>query len=181
VIHDKKRAYLQIVLLRRDELHLRKLARALGDERAVHTYHYQCEIARLVVYSTQIAISLEREGIRNSRPRRFPAGVPKELQHHVCRGYFDGDGSISVGILASGKTYQHVTFQTNDVSILERINELVSNGSGLTLKMLHYYMRKPNAAILTWTGYQEVLKLRDYLYKESSIYLERKKIIFESM
>jgi len=168
------RSYLQVSLSLKDIEHLQKLAQDLGESpRTVHTYHYpNLDIARLVVYSTRIASDLERYGI-NIKPRIFP-DIPCNLCPHIIRGYFDGDGSIGIGILASGKEYQHLTFQTNDVDVLRKINKFISENCNLNLKRLRFYKRNPNAPILTWTGKNEIKKVYRYLYANSTIYLNRK-------
>lgn len=55
---------------------------------------------RVLISSSQLKIALISHGCTpaKSHTLKFPFGVPADLQHHFIRGYFDGDGCISIGV-----------------------------------------------------------------------------------
>jgi len=102
-------------------------------------------------------------GIKKSLTLKFPNNtqVPKEYMHHFIRGYFDGDGCI---IKRSWQVISSDDF-CND---LQRYlyNELNINS---------YLKKCGNVSRVFIHKKRDILKIKDYMYKDSTIFLKRKR------
>jgi len=108
---------------------------------------------------------------------KFPTEeqVPSHLVRHFIRGYFDGDGSVSgdkqkqfsfVGTIDFLLPLQHVLMKELDFS--------------QTKFDKRHKDRDNNIRSLRYCGNNRCIVFRDWLYKGATIYLERKKKIFDS-
>lgn len=118
---------------------------------------------RIYVHSEQIVKDLVSFGcIQNkSLVLQFPV-LPKNLIHHFIRGYFDGDGSIS---LTNNKQLQFSLLGTD--MFLDECEKQMK---------LHKNKRKEQgqAKAIRYSGNVQCKKIFDYLYQDATIYLERK-------
>ena len=101
--------------------------------------------------------------------------VPSCLIRHFVRGYFDGDGSVS-----GDKQKQFCFVGTMDFLLpLQQILIKELNFSKTKLDRRHKD-RDNNIRSLRYCGVNQCITFRDWLYKDATIYLERKKKIFDS-
>jgi intein-encoded DNA endonuclease-like protein len=109
----------------------------------------------------------------------FPsvAQVPEGLLHHFIRGYFDGDGSVS---LDTARNNLHVSI-AGTKKFLESLSvALFQNIPNYTLTKLH----KPTNCeihLLQKGGNKQLKGLYTYLYKDATVFLERKKEVFSKL
>jgi hypothetical protein len=174
--------------------HLAKFKRAINAEHKLEERSDKMTSAKGVtrmqacvkirLHSKLMCGHLERLGVkpRKTFNLRFPTPdqIPDHLLHHFIRGYFDGDGCICH---SHGDRYNG-SWQFSVVS---------SNGFVRQLKkVLLQYVR-----IDSWTIYPhpeskgisyfsvrtvpDINRLRDYLYQDATIYLERKKTKFSEL
>ena len=114
---------------------------------------------------------------------RYPECIPSKLTNHFIRGYFDGDGCISIKKRkdrksAESKTYQFTITGKYDV-LLEMQNRIVSS-TGITRTAIQ--ARKDSFAhTMHYGGFNNVLKIMNYLYKDATVYLKRKHDKYLSM
>lgn len=108
--------------------------------------------------------------------------IPKiddNLIRHFIRGIFDGDGCCSTG-WRKNKHYRYFngTFEIlfNDKSVAEEINKIISSNSNISL--LSVKNKKGNGSTIVfqikWSGIDNIINIYNYLYKDATIYLERK-------
>jgi intein/homing endonuclease len=99
--------------------------------------------------------------------------IDKSLINHFIRGFFDGDGSVFKQKLFNikieiGCTSFNLITQILKILYDNRINcNMSCSYSGNSLRTIDYYK-------LYTSSYRESKKFADYIYKDSSIYLERK-------
>lgn len=101
--------------------------------------------------------------------------VPKHLQSSFIRGYFDGDGGISVA-----KNIQSSI--TGTVDFLHEIQNILYNEIGFNKTKLvvdRYCVN--NIAEIRIGGKNQIIKFGDYLYKNANIFLKRKKDLFDKI
>lgn len=120
-------------------------------------------------------------GFKKSQKLEFPSVkiLPLELRSHFIRGYFDGDGSICINKVKNRKV---VRFE----GTLEFLTELQKHfvevlNSPFTRIQKRHKDRPSNAYTLQYYGNvanQNCKVFFDYLYKDSTVYLERKYIRF---
>lgn len=129
---------------------------------------------QLEVSSSIFRKSLEKWGLtpNKSLTLEFPNNFPQRFLGHYLRGYFDGDGCIHVGkknkaeiSIAGSKS-----FCDSLSTIMKTYN--ISLRSRLSSKGNCYYGRI--------AGGKNIEKFYNLLYKDSTIFLERKKRIFDN-
>lgn len=97
--------------------------------------------------------------------------VPEHLRNHFIRGYFDGDGCIS--FTKEGGRYSFSLVGTLQF-LTEAQKELVNN---IDINYTKFYCHKNSVTTtrtLTYAGINNVLKIRNYLYKDATIFMQRK-------
>lgn len=93
---------------------------------------------------------------------KFPTEnqVPKNLIHHFIRGYLDGDGCIGID---NNNIFFSIVGTEDFLNGLQKIfktnNKLYSSGKAFVYRV---------------KGNKKALKILDYLYKDATIYLNRK-------
>ena len=132
------------------------------------------ERATLSIRSKKLCMDLVDKGVvpRKSLILKPPQNIPKNLVHHWIRGYFDGDGSVYLmKVKKSGNKYKKVSI-TGTLEVLNFIQKRLESG--------HVSDRRPRSRVHRFIiGRQEdVEKFGDYIYRDATVYLERKKRIF---
>ena len=139
-------------------------------------------ISNITITSSKTKRDLENLGIYSNKTMsvRYP-DIPDNLQNHFMRGVFDGDGCIS---LRTDKRDNKQRGQVNICSgsydfIKEYYDKLVifANLDGKNK------IRCPKGTyyVVDWGGLSDVEKIYEFLYKDSKVYLLRKKEIFDKV
>ena len=107
----------------------------------------------------------------------FP-DIPKYLYSHFIRGYFDGDGCLSVKNRLdrrkkSGKSMIYQFTIVGRESVLLKIQDILVNNVGVTKNSLEKRKLSP-VVVIHYKGKNVVSKLMNYLYNNATIYLQRK-------
>lgn len=106
---------------------------------------------------------------------RFP-NIPEYLYQHFIRGYFDGDGCFSVIKRNDRKSPSSYTYQFNIVGMTDfllKVQEIIVHNTGV--KSLPLKTRSGKRAVtMRYSGRLVCKKILDYLYKDASVYLNRK-------
>jgi DNA-binding transcriptional regulator WhiA len=100
--------------------------------------------------------------------------VPNNLIRHFIRGYFDGDGSIN-----NGKKY-HFSFVGTEYFI-DKLQDVFSKELGFlkTKTSIRHPERNNNIRTLLKCGKIQCIRFGEWLYKDATIFLKRKKEIFD--
>lgn len=104
-------------------------------------------------------------GPRKSLILRFPDNIPQETLPHFIRGYFDGDGSASI---SAGRLF--VGFAGTE-HFLNEIKRILGIENKLFLKN--------KIRQLTFSDQKKCKEFYHYLYDNATIFLKRKKDVFE--
>lgn len=147
------------------------------DKKRIKVYpHYNTvgqDVCRIIVNSDKLCEDLYRFGVtpRKSLTLKFPVGLlPENTPVHFIRGYFDGDGSIS------GK-FGCPQFKMGGTSeFLEETQKIFMNDLGLRKTKFdqRWPERKNNNYSLGYGGRRQIVRIREWLYKDATIYLSRK-------
>ena len=113
----------------------------------------------------------------------FPKQLSENLLKHFIRGYMDGDGrSFSYYKLSSKSKYcgyeKYCIGICGTIDFLESLRTIFQNELHLsvTAKLANRFPeRNNNIRCLKISGKQQVLKLLDWLYQDSTVFLDRKK------
>lgn len=91
--------------------------------------------------------------------------IPSNLINHFVRGYFDGDGTVT----GSGKD---VAFGFAGVQkFLIRMKNEICSRIGLSNVAI---LQKKGICTLTWRGRKQLIAMKEWMYKDATIWLGRK-------
>lgn len=164
---DKKSVYnFELSLALKDIEHLEKFKKFISFEKEITKDSYRC---RIMVANKHFWTILNSYGCvpNKSLTLKFPNCIPNDLIRHFIRGYFDGDGCIT----------RHVYINTvspaiNVIGTSDFLNNII-NYSDTTPNIRHDKRHSEETLILEWNK-DDGVKFINYLYKNSSIYLDRK-------
>lgn len=165
-VNDKQ---VELALKAEDIEHIKKFKAFMKSEHKI-SYKSSTDSYRITICSSKIASDLSRLGCIQAKSLvlTFPnkEQVPEHLIHHFMRGYFDGDGCIAYGqgqyrlsILGTDKFLDK--YEDYILSILDRTNRNKRKLNG-------------QASSIQYAGTKQVNKIYNFLYKDATIYLERK-------
>lgn len=176
VQNKPRKRLLSIVLSNKDRKHLELFREHIGSEHNIYYFKrdrryqgYDChsEVVQLDLPSSRLVTGLIKQGVVPNKTRTLqPPKLPRRLIRHWIRGYFDGDGCISRS--AKGKLAFDIVGTRPVMEFIER---------HLPTKLNLRKMR--NVFVLSSRRKTDILKIADYLYNRSDVYLERKKDTFE--
>lgn len=130
---------------------------------------YESEVSTFSIYNTYLVKSLFKQGCINNKTfiLKFPK-LNDNFNKHFIRGYFDGDGCT--------KNYPGISIVCASFDLLNGILFYL-NKQKLNLKIY----KRNNFYTIEFNNKIKYKRFYDYLYGDSSIYLERKKAIFEKI
>lgn len=148
------------------------------------SYNENTQSVNFTLSSKQIYEDLNKHGCVPNKTLilKFPE-LSEELIRHFIRGYFDGDGSVypiktkskirklNLGLSLLGT--EHVVNK-----ILFIFNNILNSNKKIQIEtrsknFIYYYSNN--------LAYEKSILIYDYLYKDSTIYLEREKLKFEEI
>ena len=163
---------IQIRLGIKDIQHLYKFRKFIQGNHRIKTYDNSvCEI---VIYSATTKADLIKWGCtpRKTLNLSYPTFLKKDLERHFIRGYFDGDGTVyadytrvdgSIGSLAFGI----VGYKDFILPLYENLQ--------LDTTIFPY----GDDGVVSIRGFADTGRVLDYMYKDASIYLDRKKEYYD--
>lgn len=128
----------------------------------------------------------KRYGIFNNKTHNekymFDFGlIPKELLHHFIRGYFDGDGSVSFSIKKN--IFFNFSFVFNSEIFANQFAYIFNNQFNIKSVIYNHKGKTCNYYSLRFNydrkRQEKIKEIYNWLYKDATIYLNRKKIKFE--
>lgn len=166
---------LDLCLAAKDRDHLEKFKSFMKSDKEI-TFREKVNAYRFCIESQELARDLTKLGCfqNKSLTLKFPTKkqVPSHLIHHFMRGYFDGDGCIHFAkdnSLRLSVVGSNIFLNEYEKYILRLLDRDKSNKRS--------YLGK--AEELHYGGNKQVKKIYEFLYKDATIYLERKFEIFK--
>jgi intein/homing endonuclease len=176
--NNEKLGRLVVELQERDKEHLCKCARFFGQPRTPFIQNKnggKYTAYRLELNSKHLTKSLARQGCHQTKSFTitFPEWLDKNLITHFIRGYFDGDGCIYIHQNQLGiqivSTKEFLIYLQQLLSKLE-INTHISHPERYT----------NNTYRIDFGGSRRVKRFCDWIYKDATIFLDRKYNLFKS-
>lgn len=139
---------------------------------------------RLSLHSKKMYYDLIKLGFtdRKSLTLKFPTPdqVPDHLIHHFIRGYFDGDGCITCGFFKT-RHYNQFKANVNLVGSEDFICSIRGILSKIIKTSLHVapFKHSPRCFRILFSAKKSIKIFHDYIYKDSTIFMKRKKIKFD--
>ncbi len=159
--------------------HLKKFKTAIGADNEIKFVdkgngHI---IAQLDINSRLLCESLQKLGYGPKNVRVHIPKIRKNLLHHFIRGYFDGDGCLSV-YEQKVKKYminkQEWSLTGNKI-LMQEIQDLLTVSAQVTPTVaLKDYKKSPATASLRYGKNIDIILLYVYLYKNAAVYLHTK-------
>lgn len=174
--HHKTSYDIQFSLSLDDFDHMIKFAEAIGSEKIPEVKDQEDkQITFFRVSSKKMFNDLLNLGVTSNKTgnEHFP-DIPKEMTPHFIRGYFDGDGCISYYDVEDPYTFNIVCASKD---FLSDIAKNIFNSIGETL--VPYKVRN-HAYIINSVAKRKNYFIYKYIYKNSSVSLERKHKKIES-
>lgn len=166
--------------------HLAKFKRSLESNHNISVYKTSegsfsggSEYCRILISEEKMVKDLIDKGCVEHKTNviTFPSEqiVPKNLQRHFIRGYFDGDGSIWCTSSKDGKikTY-NIDHCGTDAFLTGLMNVLINED--IIKREYDFYKRKAGQTVscLKFGGNLQAKKFCEYIYTNATIYLQRK-------
>jgi len=173
-----RRKVLSIAVAAQDQAHLRKIESFLGMDVYVklsRSLGKRQDYVRISMYSSKVVDDLVGLGItpRKSLTLSWPDLTPS-LYPHFIRGYNDGDGCFYRYGARRGRSYIGVQIACSIPFAGACVNYLYGVGhDGWRI------VRRGNICVLTLNQQMKVWAFVNYLYQNSSLFLERKRAIVE--
>lgn len=186
--NNTQNSFIRLTLHEKDVHILEILNKLIQRDRPIATYTHKerkTNYNTLTIRSKKISKRLEEIGCFQKKTFliEFPSEdiVSCSLQRHFIRGYFDGDGCIT-GNISRGKKTPSFQFSLVSTEIfLNSIINIFNKEMGIQINKMYTRHPERNNCIRTiFVGGNNNCKLiRDWLYQDSTIYLDRKKEIFD--
>jgi intein-encoded DNA endonuclease-like protein len=136
--------------------------------------YYRLQIGSRVMFDDLVSLGFTR---RKSLRMNMPS-VPKELLGDFVRGYFDGDGNVWAGLNHTNRSHSEITLMTVFTSgsrgFLSSLRKRLFREIGIlgSLKSDDKTFRLQYSILPS-------LFLYEFMYNNATLYLARKKVIFE--
>ena len=180
-VYKNKQSYrLQINLKGSDIDHLKKFQKAICSDYKITEKKVgkaQSNTCQLKINSTKMCNDLIKNNIIERKSIIFePPILNKNLMSHFIRGYFDGDGWITSYKRKDSNGYR------NEVGIIggkKALNYFIN----FLPKGFSKYEKYKNDKIIQISGssIKTISETYNYLYKNATIFLDRKKNVFENI
>ena len=131
--------------------------------------------SKVVIENKKISKDLEKLGVIQAKTHKieFPNFLDEKMEKHFIRGYFDGDGSITYGRKLNVSATISLVSTKN---FLDEICKRIEIHFNYTKR---HKNKEDNIYTINSGGICNILKFYNYLYKDSNIFLLRKKEKFE--
>jgi hypothetical protein len=169
----------------KDKLHLKKFKEAMKWAGKDY-YHKDTDALEVYFRSLRMVTDLARCHVtsRKTFTVRFP-DISESLERHFVRGVFDADGCINrAKRITRGKSSQIYIFYGGEFCI-EGNKEFISAIQsrlvklGLPITSINYSGKSINR--VRYGGINQLRKIHNYLYENATIFLERKKKLYEDI
>lgn len=158
-------------LQRRDRIHLENFRKVLKSEHPIHDGASKDGhlFSSFFIGSKKIVHSLQKHGMipKKTFILKFPR-IDKYLYPHFIRGYFDADGCISVRNIGKGKTWSIFSVS---IGFIDELKKALSE----SLKIKIRSHKQGNGIVLCGSSKESVNLFCNYIYKDATIFLNRKR------
>lgn len=170
----------------KDKAHLVKFMKSLHGNVPIHDYvsnsgyASHTEYSRVILCGDTMYKYAIAQGIVEHKTNIVTAPeISQKLVPHFIRGYFDGDGCLTCGMKRHhrgrpGKYCEYAVKILGTQSLLDFIKNFIEKHD--VAKINRYYRRKEGQTVLSLElkGNKQIKKFLDLIYKNATIYLDRK-------
>ncbi len=178
---------IQLSLSKNDEEHLKFIKNSMKIENPIHNFLIKNSkrnikwndtwCSQITITSEKMVNDLEKFNIvpAKSLIYRFPLWIINHpLCNHFMRGYNDGDGSFFLSKLKNNRTIEQVYFSLRGTLEFLTIYRSILEDKCNLEKREKSIRVNTGIGVLEYGGNGVISKISDYLYKDATIYLQRK-------
>ena len=161
----------------RIELNSSKPLKYLDFKGEIQSNGYTCKnMYQLEVYGSHICKTLDEIGMHQNKSLilQYPNIIDEKFHSHFIRGYFDGDGSITLIEKNNKITSSNITITSTDSFCKSVYNILSVYLNVEKFKINDASCHNGITRVLYNSNKQSCLKFCDWMYKDADMYLERK-------
>lgn len=171
ILDSKNKKSFALSLVEQDDYVLYSLSKEISDNLLPinkSLYTHRQNMSHLRFSDAEFVSNLEKYGvIPNKTYHTFFPDIPNDLLKHFIRGYFDGDGCVCFT-----KNKLVVSFTGSKIIIPEIINKLLEAN---VINRIPAITDRGNFCSTSFAKRQSIINFYNYLYKDSNIYLTRKR------
>lgn len=175
--HNVERYSLSIVLQENDSDLLWEFYEDIKCDKIVQRYYnykYHRFYASVHIQHPHLSQALLNKGVFQNKSFKitFPTEdiIPKELLKHFVRGYFDGDGCLTIPKDKSKTSWSII----GNYTFVERVKQYIENSIPNYSLTIRKQSQSSNIYTIGKGGRIVVKQFLDWLYKDATIYLKRK-------
>ncbi|OXB94766.1 LAGLIDADG family homing endonuclease [Parageobacillus galactosidasius] len=156
---------------------IQKIRKAMGSNHPIRERNDKgSKLYGLYINSKKLVKQLLDLGVHPNKAKRLNwPNIPKEYEKDFIRGFFDGDGSVRINNKKNNRKQLTSFFGSICKPFLEKLGQVLRDEIELIPKI---YEDTPGFYKLHYGG-KESHALYRYMYKDATIYLNRKKEKFE--
>lgn len=177
-----RQASISITLNSDDEYILNKFKNIVRANTSISYDGRGC--GQIAIRSNIMAEELSSYGVvpRKSYITYLPKNIPQNMMNHLIRGIFDGDGSILAKLNSNDKQnrFLHSISFCGTHQLMEDISNYSFKKLSLKQKPTVYDYKDRNLSELKIQNINDIKLFGDWMYFNSTIYLTRKKNIYNN-
>jgi hypothetical protein len=126
------------------------------------------------ITSTKLSDDLVKQGVPNRKDAiiEFPFHISEDLYSHFIKGYFDGDGCVTIS-KKNNTEYRKASICSHSYKMLHAVKNILESKN-----INSYIYKKGKGYDLCITDDYSITNFKNYIYKDSNIHLIRKHIKF---
>ncbi len=168
----------------KDANHVKKFRSMIGSNHPItnvrdNNGHLASQVQ---IASKQFIQCLVKQGCMQNKGQiiRWPSTkISRKLMRHFLRGYFDGDGCISIVSRSSTSYFAKFQLISNKIFCEQAQMFLMKHCKLNATKLRHDTRKNQLVYYVTYTGIYQLLRIYNLLYSGATVFLHRKKLIWE--
>ena len=168
---DGKSGELKLKLKDTDKCHIEKFLKHLECDKPIKCgVDNKSKFCSVTVYSNLLVNRLFELGCLNNKTQKIRLPIlDSNLMNHFVRGYFDGDGSISK---VKKRPNSFIVSICSNIEFNRELLNFLGYGKDFLFE---------NYSVIKIWKLMDIVNFRDYIYKNSETFLERKLIKFKEI
>lgn len=135
---------------------------------------YLCKpLWRFQIDSKESIEKFEKLGIVENKSLivEFPSYLNDELLRHFIRGVFEGDGYIGINRIEQSKC---IKFFSASILFINKLQEILNKKLKINSKIKENKTETNSLYVLSFYKKEDILKFKEYIYKDCEMFLKRK-------